>query len=155
HAEGKYMTKIARYKGSNKREAFFYQEMSIAFPFLHEVVPAYIDSFVKDQILYLTIELKEGRFARLEQFPEALLIHEKLASVSYLEAAGFLSIASYRFRFNLRNPNIVSQSFTHIHKETYNRQLFSALRTLVSQREHPDMVDFLMNRLGALVMDNH
>src|SRR5699024_8882713 len=72
HAEGKYMTKIARYKGSNKREAFFYQEMSIAFPILQEVVPAYIDSFVKDQILYLTIELKEGRFARLEQFPEAL-----------------------------------------------------------------------------------
>lgn len=154
HAEGKYMTKIARYKGSNRREAFFYQEISTAFPILQEVVPAYIDSFVKDQILYLTIELKAGEFAVLEQFPEALAIHEKIASISYKEAADFFNIPSYRFQFNLRNPNIVTQFFTHIHEEAYNRQLFKSLRMLVSQREIPDTVDFLVNRLEALVMDN-
>src|SRR5699024_12631250 len=55
---------------------------------------------------------------------------------------------------NLRNPNIVTQFFTLIHTETYTRLLVSSLRTLVSQRVQPDMVDFLMNRLEALVMDN-
>src|SRR5699024_828965 len=80
--ERKYRTKIERYKEFNKREAFYFQEMTTALPILQVVVPAYIDSFVKDQILYLTIEVKKGRFAGLEQFPEALAIHEKLASVS-------------------------------------------------------------------------
>src|SRR5699024_1184923 len=56
HDEGNYTDKVARCKGTNKREAFFYQEMCTAFPILQELLPAYIDSFVKDQILYLTIQ---------------------------------------------------------------------------------------------------
>ncbi|HLQ95914.1 MAG TPA: phosphotransferase [Pseudogracilibacillus sp.] len=152
--QGKYMTKIAVNKGANKREAFFYEEIVKTFPVLQDIVPTCLDSFVQDNILYITMEWKAGKFAGLEQFPEVLEMHEKLASIPYNDIVDLFHLPSYKFQFNLRNPNIVTQFFTQIHKENVNRQLFKSLRTLVEQKETPATVDFLITRLESFVLDN-
>lgn len=150
----KYFTKITKYKGSNKREAFFYKELCSIFPILQELAPMYIDSQVMDQILYLTIEFIDGDSASPEHFQKVMDISGKISSIKYQDLIGKFNVPRYKYQFNLRNPNIVTQFFTQIHKEEYNRKLFESLKLLINQKEYPEIVYKTVHRLESLVLEN-
>lgn len=150
----KYFTKITKYKGINKREAFFYKELCADFPILQQLAPMYIDSQIMDQILYLTIEMIDGSPAKPEHFKQARDVSEKIASIKYQDLIGKFKLPNYQFQFNLRNPNIVAHFFTKIHKKKYNRKLFDSLQSLITQNAYPEAVHQMVLRLESLVMDN-
>lgn len=151
-----FLTKIAKYKGTNKREAFFYKELCSDFPVLKELVPSFIDSQVMDNILYLTIEKIAGDPppSKVDHFEQVRDIAQKMASIKYTDVAGKFNIPNYQFQFNLRNPNIVAQFFTQIHKKKYNQKLFESLHLLINQNEYPETIYHMVHRLEDIVMKN-
>lgn len=150
----KYFTKITKYDQNAKREETFYHDIRSRFPQLKEVVPAYIDSQVIDDILYLTIEWIEGSNITSEKANDIIDMSQKVSSVKYQDIIHKYSNPAYLFRFR-NKPTFIIQFFTQIHKKYYNKKLFSELYKLIRQNNYPTFINQVIHRLESQIMDNY
>src|SRR5699024_7847327 len=112
----KYFTKISENITLAKRENKFYKEVCEDFPLLKEQVPAYIDSQVIDNLLYLTLEMIDADTIKRERIKDVLAISQKISSIPYDEITN--KHPNLNYSFGLHNkPNPMVIIFTQIHRK--------------------------------------
>lgn len=149
----KLFTKISKNNLLAKREHIFYKEVCESFPILKDYVPAYIDSKVMDDILYLTIEMIESAPSKIEPIEDILSTSQKLSSIPYEKIVKEYPNINYSFQLkNKPNPMVIY--FTKIHEKHYNEKLFSSLYKLMEQNNYPDSVFPVIQQLESFIMDN-
>lgn len=147
-------TKISRFSHRDtKREKEFYEKISKFNLYIEEVVPKYINSRIKDNILYLTTELVEEAPVNQDSVKDVIDASLKIASIRYQDVIDEHPNPNYMFQMRNRPISIVI-FFTKIHKKEYNEQLFKMLKVLMDENNYPKSVFQVIAQLESLIMDN-
>lgn len=149
----KYFTKISRKTKRSNREEVFYRELCEDYQILKEQVPAYIDSKVIDDVLYLTLEMIEGVPTDSEHAKDVIESSRKISSIPYNDIVKNYPIPDSSFQFK-NAPNPVVIFFTQIHQKSCNEKLFSSLYQLIHQNHYPSSVNGMIQQLESLIMDH-
>lgn len=149
----KYFTKISRSTKGSKREELFYSDICQSFPILKDVVPKFIDSQFIDNILYLTIEFIEEASEKADDIIDIVKATQKISSVRYNDLIDKYPNPNYLFQMQ-NKPTSAAIFFTKIHKEEYNKNMFTLLYKLLYEKKYPDIVIRSIQKTEKLIMDN-
>lgn len=148
----KYFTKITHNNRGSQREKTFYKDIYNQFPVLKEIVPAYIDVQVIDNIQYLTVEMIEAS-KKDKPIEKVIRTSSKISTISY--QAIIKEYPNPDFLFQLKNKAYyIIIFFTRIHEKYYNQKLFSDLKLFSQQRHLPEKAAHIISHLESLIMDN-
>lgn len=149
----KYLTKISDNSIRGKREDTFYKALCEDFPVLKEHVPAYMDSIVIDNILYLTLEMIENVPVISEHITDVLAASQKISSIPYEDLVTKYPNLNYSFQMK-NKPNPMTVFFTQIHQRYYNERLIAQLYKLMKQNNYPDSARSVVQSLESFIVNN-
>lgn len=149
-----YVTKIAKYNHNAKREALFYKEVCAQFPMLKDMAPTFINAKKMNRILYLTTEWIEGEESTVSDPEEIIEMSEKIASVPASKMLYAYGLPEYVWNYR-NSPTFIIQFFTDIHHKVTNERLFAELYKLMEEKEYPQPVKEVIQRLEKQMMPDY